>query len=144
MTTWEERKRKEKGQRTTGEAMEAVARALPALTRAQKLQEKAAKAGFDWDSVDPVLDKLEEELAELRQAVREQSNVEEELGDLLFAAAKAGRFLHVDGERALQKGCDKFIRRFRLVEELAGDKSLTERPVRELEELWRQAKQRET
>ena len=144
LTTWEERKRKEKGQRTTSEAMDAVARARPALTRAQKLQEKAAKAGFDWDSVDPVLDKLEEELAELRQAVREQSNVEEELGDLLFAAAKAGRFLHVDGERALQKGCDKFIRRFRLVEELAGDKSLTERPVRELEELWRQAKQRET
>ena len=144
LTTWEERKRTEKGQRTTSEAMDAVARALPALTRAQKLQEKAAKSGFDWDSVDPVLDKLEEELAELRQAVAERSNVEEELGDLLFAAAKAGRFLQIDAERALQKGCDKFIGRFRLVEKLTGDKPLSERPVEELEQLWRQAKEQET
>ena len=85
-----------------------------------------------------------EELAELRQAVAERSNVEEELGDLLFAAAKAGRFLQIDAERALQKGCDKFIGRFRLVEELTGDKPLSERPVEELEQLWHQAKEQET
>lgn len=143
-TSWEARKRAEKGQRTAGDAMDAVARALPALTRAQKVQDKAAKAGFDWDRIDPVLDKLEEELAELRQAVREGTNVEEELGDLLFAAAKAGRFAGIDAELALQKGCDKFIRRFRAVEALAGDRPLEERPVEELEALWRRAKERET
>ena len=93
------------------------------------------------DTFNDVVDKLEEELAELRQAVAERSNVEEELGDLLFAAAKAGRFLQIDAERALQKGCDKFIGRFRLVEKLTGDKPLSERPVEELEQLWRQAKE---
>ena len=62
----------------------------------------------------------------------------------VFAAAKAGRFLQIDAERALQKGCDKFIGRFRLVEELTGDKPLSERPVEELEQLWRQAKEQET
>ena len=63
---------------------------------------------------------------------------------LLFAAAKAGRFLQIDAERALQKGCDKFIGRFRLVEKLTGDKPLSERPVEELEQLWRRAKEQET
>ena len=85
------------------------------------------------------MDKLSEELEELKAAVRENSNVEEELGDLLFAAVKAGRFAGVDGEAALQGACEKFIRRFRRVEELApGPLSALEIP--ELEELWRRAK----
>ena len=143
LSAWDAKKRTEKGQTTTGDAMDSVARALPALTRASKLQNKAARAGFDWKDVSPALDKLSEELEELKEAVRENSNVEEELGDLLFAAVKVGRFVGVDGESALQKACEKFIRRFRAVERLAGG-ALDGLDVPALEALWRRAKEEET
>ena len=143
LSAWDAQKRKEKGQSTAGDAMDSVARALPALTRAAKLQSKAAKAGFDWREVSPALDKLSEELEEFRTAVREDSNVEEELGDLLFAAVKAGRFAGVDGEAALQGACEKFVRRFRAVEALA-EGPLDTLDVPELETLWRRAKEQET
>lgn len=142
LVAWETQKREEKGQATVGDTLDAVARSLPALMRAEKIQEKAQKAGFDWDAVGPVLDKISEETQELRQAVLEQSNVEEELGDLLFVTAKAGRFLGLDSELALHAACEKFIRRFRVVESLA-DKPLTDLDVPALEALWRQAKARE-
>ena len=102
---------------------------------------KAAKAGFDWEDVSPALDKLSEELEELRAAVQEGSNVEEELGDLLFAAVKVGRFVQADGETALQKACEKFIRRFRRVEELAQGRPLGELALDEIVTLWNTAKQ---
>lgn len=139
LSAWDAQKREEKGQRTAADALDGVARALPALTRAAKLQSKAAKAGFDWRDVSPALDKLSEELEEFRLAVEEGSNIEEELGDLLFAAVKAGRFAGVDGESALQKACDKFIRRFRRVEQLAPG-ALDALDVPALEELWARAK----
>ena len=139
LSVWDAQKRREKGQRTTADAMDSVARAMPALMRAEKLQGKAAKAGFDWPDIGPALDKVSEELAELRRAVEKHSNVEEELGDLLFAAAKAGRFAGVDPEHALQLACDKFIRRFRRVEALA-DKPLDQLDLPALEGLWRRAK----
>lgn len=142
LVTWDAQKQVEKGQKTVGDTLDAVARSLPALIRAQKIQKKAQKAGFDWDNVDPVLDKISEEVEELKQAVRENSNVEEELGDLLFAAVKAGRFLQVDGEDALHNACEKFIRRFRRVEALA-DKPLDQLDIAALEALWRSAKQEE-
>ena len=140
LSAWDAQKRAEKGQRTTADAMDSVARALPALTRAAKLQGKAAKAGFDWRDISPAMDKLSEELEEFQAAVREDSNVEEELGDLLFAAVKAGRFAGVDGETALQKACEKFIRRFRAVERLA-EGPLDGLDVPALEALWRRAKE---
>ena len=142
LAAWDSRKRAEKGQSTTADAMDSVARALPALTRAAKLQSKAAKAGFDWEEVSPALDKLEEELGELRCAIREEADVEEELGDLLFAAVKVGRFAQVDGEQALQKACEKFICRFRRVEQLSPG-PLDGLDVAALEELWRKAKEEE-
>ncbi len=140
LSAWDAQKRAEKGQRTTADAMDSVARALPALTRAAKLQGKAAKAGFDWRDISPAMDKLSEELEEFQAAVREDSNVEEELGDLLFAAVKVGRFAGVDGETALQKACEKFIRRFRAVERLA-EGPLDGLDVPALEALWRRAKE---
>ena len=140
LSAWDAQKRKEKGQSTAGDAMDSVARALPALTRAAKLQSKAAKAGFDWENISPALDKLSEELEELKTALEEGSNVEEELGDLLFAAVKVGRFAEVDGETALQSACEKFIRRFRRVEDLAPGR-LDGLTVPELEALWRRAKE---
>ena len=138
INTWEAQKQVEKDQRTAADTLDAVARSLPALMRAEKIQKKARKAGFDWESVEPVLDKIAEETAELKQAAREGSNVEEELGDLLFAAVKAGGFLGVDSELALHAACEKFIRRFRAVEELA-DKPLDQLEVPALEDLWRRA-----
>lgn len=142
LSAWDAQKREEKGQRTAADALDSVARALPALTRAAKLQSKAAKAGFDWREAAPAMDKLSEELEEFQTAVREGSNIEEELGDLLFAAVKAGRFAGVDGETALQKACEKFIRRFRRVEQLAGG-PLDKLDVPALEELWARAKEEE-
>ena len=117
LVNWEALKRQEKGQQTTADAMDAVARSLPALWRADKLQSKAAKAGFEFAGVSGALDKLDEETRELREAVERGTNFSEELGDVLFAAVKAGRFLNVDPEDALNATCEKFIARFRRVEE---------------------------
>ena len=142
LTSWEAQKRAEKGQKTAVDTLDGVARSLPALIRAEKLQDKARKAGFDWDSAGPALDKLSEETEELRAAVRDGTNPEEELGDLLFAAVKAGRFLGLDSEQALHAACEKFIRRFRRVEELS-DKPLPQQDVSALEALWRRAKAEE-
>lgn len=139
LVTWEAQKQVEKDQRTAGDTLDAVARSLPALMRAEKIQSKARKAGFDWDTVGPVLDKIAEETQELRQAVQNGTNVEEELGDLLFAAVKAGGFMGVDSELALHAACEKFIRRFRRVEQMA-DKPMTDMDIEALEALWRQAK----
>lgn len=140
LNAWEASKRKEKGQKTATDTLNSVARSLPALMRAEKIQSKAGKAGFDWKDIAPALDKLEEEIKELRQAVEENSNVEEELGDVLFAAVKVGRFAGKDSELALHAACEKFIHRFARVEENAGA-PLDSLELEHLEQLWRQAKE---
>lgn len=114
--SWDKLKRQEKGQKTVADSMDSVARSLPGLWRAEKLQSKAASAGFEWPDVQGALDKLEEEVAELRRAVEEGGDVPEELGDVLFAAIKVGRFCACDPEDAVNGTCEKFIRRFRAVE----------------------------
>ena len=130
LSNWEALKRKEKGQATNTDALEAVARALPALWRAEKVQKKARKAGFDWPDVSGALDKLSEELEELKTAAAEGTNVAEELGDLLFSAVNAARFLKVDPEDALNGATDKFIGRFRKVEaQAAAEEGLTDKSV---------------
>ena len=138
--TGEVLKRKEKHQATHTDALNSVARSLPALWRAEKVQKKAKKAGFDWPDVSGAMDKLSEELTEFKAAVAENSNVEEELGDLLFSAVNAARFVKVDPEAALQKATEKFIARFRRVEELAGDRPMEDMDLAELDKLWEQAK----
>ena len=143
LDTWDAQKQVEKDQRTASDTLKAVARSLPALIRAEKVQSKAAKAGFDWPEAGPALDKLSEEVEELRRAAQGDGDPAEELGDLLFAAVKAGRFLGLDSEEALTRACDKFIRRFQAVEEGAGGRSLKELPLEELEALWAKAKQEE-
>lgn len=143
LQNWEELKRTEKHQQTYTDTLQAVARSLPALWRAEKVQKKAGKAGFDWDSVDGALDKLTEELEELKTAIREGSNIREELGDLLFAAVNVSRFVEIDGEDALHAATDKFTRRFSRVESLAGDKPLTDLNLAQLDKLWDRAKEQE-
>ena len=142
LSNWEELKRKEKGQATNTDALKSVARSLPALWRAEKVQKKAKKAGFDWPEVSGALDKLSEELAELKAAVAQGTNVAEELGDLLFSAVNVSRFLKVDCEDALNQATDKFIDRFRRVEEQAGDRPMTEMTLEQLDQLWERAKER--
>jgi len=139
LVNWEVLKREEKGQETYTDTLNAVARSLPSLWRAEKVQKKAKKAGFDWDNAQGPLDKLSEEVEELRQAVAEGSNIEEEFGDLLFAAVNLSRFLKVDSEMALTAATDKFIRRFAKVEELAEGKMDT-MSLEELDKLWDEAK----
>lgn len=143
LQNWEELKRAEKHQESYTDTLTAVARSLPALWRAEKVQKKAKKAGFDWDDVSGALDKLSEEVAELRQAVAQGTNISEELGDLLFAAVNVSRFVKVDPEDALTAATDKFTRRFAQVEALAGDKPMTAMTLAELDKLWDRAKELE-
>lgn len=146
LDNWEALKRTEKHQETYTDTLNSVARSLPSLWRAEKVQKKAKKAGFDWDDATGALDKLSEEIEELKQAVAQGSNIEEELGDLLFAAVNVSRFVHVDAEDALNKATDKFIRRFAKVEELAkqaGDTPMPEMGLEALDKLWDQAKEQE-
>lgn len=142
LVNWEALKRQEKGQQTTADAMDAVARSLPALWRADKLQSKAARAGFEFADVSGALDKLDEEMRELREAAERGTNFSEELGDVLFAAVKAGRFLNVDPEDALNATCEKFIARFRRVEEACAARGaeMSSLPLDELTLLWNEAK----
>lgn len=148
LSRWEALKRKEKGQASTADAVDAVARTLPGLWRAEKMLQKASKAGFDWSTPEGALNKLEEESAELRRAVLAGNTdashgVQEELGDVLFSAARIAQEQGIDPEEALHGACEKFSRRFRAVEDLAGDAPLTGRPEEELIALWNRAKQQE-
>lgn len=143
LVNWEELKREEKNQTSYTDTLNSVARSLPALWRAEKVQKKAKKAGFDWDDPADALDKLSEEVDELRWAVAEGSNVEEELGDVLFAAVNVSRFVKADAEDALTAATDKFIRRFAQVEALCGDKPMEEHTLVELDALWNRAKELE-
>ncbi len=122
---------------------------LPALTRAIKLQNKAAKVGFDWPSLAPVLAKLEEELAELEEAIASAPKgaaaspaIEEEFGDLLFVVANVARHLKIDPESALRAANEKFIRRFRFIEARLGEqgRSPAQSDLAEMDALWDAAK----
>ena len=139
LNAWEAAKQVEKGQKSATDTLDAVARSLPALMRAEKIQSKAAKAGFDWKDILPALDKLSEEVEELKKAVAENSNIEEELGDVLFAAVKVGRFAGKDSELALHATCEKFIRRFERVEK-AAPVPMKDMALEDLVALWEQAK----
>ncbi len=147
LSNWEELKKKEKHQATQADAVDSVARTLPALWRAEKVKKKAEKAGFDWRDISGALDKLSEELCELRAAaLGGDGDPAEELGDLLLAAVSVGRFLDADPEEALHAACDKFAARFRKTEELAAERGLEldKLSERELAALWREAKKRLT
>lgn len=142
LSNWEDLKRKEKSQETYTDTLTAVAKSLPALWRAEKVQKKAQKAGFDWPDIQGAMDKLSEELGELQEAVADGTNVEEELGDLLFAAVNVSRFLHADPEEALNSATGKFISRFAKVEDLAKaqGQDMAQMSLSELDKLWEAAK----
>lgn len=147
---WESQKARERQQKTGGDAdqfvsaMDGVALALPALTRAAKIQKRARRAGFDWQDLSPVMDKVQEELTELQvaQASSDQDAIEDELGDTLFAVVNLARHLSVDPELALRRSTQKFERRYRAVEQLAAEQSLdmATADLSELDRLWELAK----
>lgn len=142
LENWDALKRVEKHQETDTSALDSVARSLPGLIRAEKLQKKAAKVGFDWENVQGAFDKVSEEADELRRAMDGDGDAGEELGDLLFAVVNVARHLKVDPERALEKTCNKFISRFASMERQARDagKTLSGLPLDELDALWERAK----
>src|SRR5580704_18793997 len=121
--------------------LEGVPRALPALVEAQQISSRAAGAGFDWENVDQVFEKLKEEIAELHDA-QDQNSIEGELGDMLFVIVNIARFLKVDPEQALRKTNAKFRRRFGHVEAGLASQGKTPRgaTIEEMEALWQQAK----
>jgi tetrapyrrole methylase family protein/MazG family protein len=140
LRNWDDIKRREKSQETVTKAMEDVAETLPALWRTEKVQKKARKAGFDMRGVEDSMDKLREEMGELQAGIDAGSaeNIEEELGDILFCAVNIARFMDVDPETALHKACDKFIRRFRFMEEtvLAGGRKLEDLTLDQMEDYY--------
>lgn len=142
---WDTMKQRERAQTTTAEAMDSVARSLPALWRCDKIQAKAAKTGFEWPDVHAALDKVDEEARELRAAVATGNTeaIGDELGDLLFAAVKVARFAGIDPEQAAHAACEKFIRRFAAMETAAANDgtALEQCTLEQMLTRWQQAKQ---
>lgn len=142
---WDTMKQRERAQTTTAEAMDSVARSLPALWRCDKIQAKAAKTGFEWPDVHAALDKVDEEARELRAAVAsgDTEAIGDELGDLLFAAVKVARFAGIDPEQAAHAACEKFIRRFAAMETAAANDgtALEQCTLAQMLARWQQAKQ---
>jgi len=142
LANWDEIKRKEKHQATVTSSMDSVAKSLPALWRAEKVQKKAAKVGFDWPDASGAMDKVSEEFSELSDAVKTGVGIREELGDLLFAVVNAARLLDIDPEDALTASTEKFINRFSCMEKLADERELDlhEMSLSEMDNLYNEAK----
>jgi MazG family protein len=147
---WDEIKQQEKaeqGARPAASILDGVPRALPALMEAEKLGRKAAAVGFEWPDISGVVEKLQEEAAELARAreTRDQQQIEDEVGDLLFTVVNLARFLKVDPEQALRKTNGRFRMRFAHIEReiTSSGGALSDTPLERMEELWQQAKRLE-
>ncbi len=145
LKNWDALKKKEKNQETYTDTMLSVPRAFPALMRAQKVQKRAARAGFDFADKADVYDKVAEEMVELSDADRltDMDKIREEYGDLLFSVVNLARFLNIDAEEALAFSTDKFINRFEKVERLAEQKGIDmpNTDISELDKLWDEVKE---
>ncbi len=141
---WERFKQAEREKKMRSAILDDVPRALPSLSRAQKLQKRAARVGFDWQDTDGVWSKIEEEMAELREAIAadSQAEIEAELGDVLIAVVNLARHLGIDAETATRRANGRFEDRFRLMEQAADEDgvALDQETVEQLEERWQRAK----
>ncbi len=144
LANWEKNKKKEKGLDTYTDVLKDVPSYYPALMRAKKVQKKAAGFGFDWTEIDSVYDKVYEEIDEVKAAAAtgDRKKVEEEFGDLLFAAVNLSRFLGVDAETALAAGCNKFVKRFEKMENAAISQGVdfAKLSLEEMDKLWESVK----
>ena len=145
LDNWDAIKMEEKNQQTYTDTLLSVPRAFPGIMRAAKVQKRAAKVGFDWPDSNGAWDKLNEEIAEVREAERsgDADALVDEVGDLLFSVVNVTRFLKVDGEEAISKATDKFISRFDMMERLAVAKGLNlkDLSLSEMDALWDEIKQ---
>ncbi len=144
LDNWDEIKKEEKGEESITDTLKSVSSYLPALMRAQKVQKKAAKVGFDWDDISGALDKVNEEVRELRDAVSKGQGMEEELGDLLFSVVNTSRFIGTSPEQALTDATEKFIKRFEHMEDAAreGGSEISDLTPKELDKLWNETKKK--
>lgn len=147
LDSWDEIKKKTKGQTTYTDTLKSVPKVFPSLMRAAKIQKRAAKSGFAYPDANWAMDGLVSEMQELQDALRQgdPAAAKEELGDLLLSAANLSRYLDVDAEECLGASCDKFISRFEQLEELAASKKVDmhEAAPQELIALWEEAKERQ-
>lgn len=139
---WDEHKRREGKLR--GSILEGIPEILPSLLRAHRIQDRAARVGFDWEKIEDVQKKLDEELREFKEAMssKRREEVEDELGDIFFMLVNMSRFVGVNPEEALRKTISKFISRFRYIEMSAADhgRKLTDMTLEEMDKLWEEAK----
>ncbi|OCF97673.1 nucleoside triphosphate pyrophosphohydrolase [Gilliamella apicola] len=146
---WEQLKQQERDKRAQYSLLDDIPTAIPALMKAEKIQKRCASVGFDWNELQPVIAKVKEEIneveQELAQSTIDQSKVEEEIGDLLFATVNLARHLKVKSELCLQNANNKFIRRFKQVESLLKQKNhnLVDATLEEMEDAWQIVKQTE-
>ncbi|WP_040213835.1 nucleoside triphosphate pyrophosphohydrolase [Clostridium polynesiense] len=144
LNNWDELKRKEQGLKSFTDELNHIAKSLPALIRAEKVQKKAAKAGFDWDNVEEPLNKIFEEAEELKDVYKLQNKAKilDEMGDLIFACVNTCRFLNIPAEEALNSTTNKFIKRFSFIEKtsLEVGKNLEDMSLEEMDYFWEQAK----
>ncbi|MCL4117310.1 UNVERIFIED_CONTAM: hypothetical protein GTU68_031541 [Idotea baltica] len=141
LRNWEAIKLTEKGKNS---ALQGVPKSLPALPKSLRIQEKAKKIGFEWDTKEQVWDKVKEEMAELQEAVESgnQTEIHKEFGDVLFSLSNYARFIKVDPEGALESTNQKFMSRFQIMEKLAKDRKLdlANMPLEKMDELWEESK----
>ncbi|MBC2580884.1 nucleoside triphosphate pyrophosphohydrolase [Clostridium sp. DJ247] len=144
LVNWDKIKRKEQGLNSYTDELKHVAKSLPSLIRAEKIQKKAAKVGFDWDKVEDALDKVLEEYYEVKNVYKgkERVKIVEEIGDLIFASVNVARFLDIDPEFALNYTIEKFINRFAYIEQVANSKGIemVDMTLEQMDELWNEAK----
>ena len=141
---WEEIKRNEKNQANQKSILDNIPKNLPSLLRAQKLQKKTAKEGFDWDQINDVFDKLDEEIGEFKEAVlkKKSADIQNEIGDIIFVITNIAKCYKIDAEEALRSTNNKFIKRFQYIEQKikAKGKTLKDSPLEEMERYWQEAK----
>jgi len=144
LENWDKIKSIEQGNKTYTDSIRHIAKTLPALMRADKVQKKAAKVGFDWDNIEDAMKKIIEEYKEIEDVYKSKNKVKilEEIGDLLFSVVNVARFLDIDPENALNYSIDKFINRFQYIENesISMGRNLDNMSLEEMDELWKKAK----
>ena len=141
---WEDIKKKEKNKKNQKSILDSIPINLPSLIRAQKIQKKAAKEGFDWERINDVFDKLDEEILEFKEAVLAKKNmdIQSEIGDIIFVITNISKFYKIDAEEALRSTNNKFIKRFHYIEQQLEEKgkTLKDSTLEEMEHYWQESK----